>query len=144
MRAKILELLRAGSGGGYISGEEVSQRLAVSRTAIWKHIQALKADGYDIEAHSRLGYRLRGTPDLLLPGEIDSRLTTKVFGRHICYFPKRGLNQYRGEAAGDRRVPGRPYRGDRGTDRRQRALVAGLVFAFWQRDLALAGAEASL
>jgi BirA family transcriptional regulator, biotin operon repressor / biotin---[acetyl-CoA-carboxylase] ligase len=88
MRAKILELLRAGSGGGYMSGEEVSQRLAVSRTAVWKHIQALKADGYDIEAHSRLGYRLRGIPDLLLPREIDSRLTTKVFGRHICYFPQ--------------------------------------------------------
>lgn len=54
---------------GYVSGEEVSRRLAVSRTAVWKHIQALKSTGYDIEAHPRLGYRLCGGPDLLLPEE---------------------------------------------------------------------------
>lgn len=86
MRAKILELLRQGAAG-YLSGEEVSRRLNVSRTAVWKHIQALKADGYDIEAHSRLGYRLCAAPDLLLPEEIGPWLTTKYIGRQIVYLP---------------------------------------------------------
>jgi len=86
MRTKILALLRQ-DPGSYISGEEVSRHLAVSRTAVWKHIQVLKQDGYDIEAHSRLGYRLCGAPDLLLPEEIGSRLTTKIFGQRIHYLP---------------------------------------------------------
>lgn len=84
MRAKILELLRQNSDG-YVSGEEVSRRLAVSRTAIWKHIQALKQDGYDIEAHSRLGYRLCGVPDRLTAEEIASQLKTATFGRNVYY-----------------------------------------------------------
>lgn len=89
MRTDILQLLR-NNAGEYISGEDVSRRLAVSRTAIWKHIQALKNEGYEIEAHSRLGYRLCGVPDLLLPEEIRSRLTTKVLGREIHYLTTAG------------------------------------------------------
>ncbi len=85
VRGEILQMLRD-EPGRYVSGEEVSRRLAVSRTAIWKHIRALKQDGYDIEAHPRLGYRLCRTPDLLLPAEIEARLKTKKLGRAIAYF----------------------------------------------------------
>ncbi len=85
VRGEILQMLRE-EPGRYVSGEEVSRRLAVSRTAIWKHIRALKQDGYDIEAHPRLGYRLCRTPDLLLPAEIEARLTTWRLGRPIAYF----------------------------------------------------------
>ena len=46
MRGRILEILRAG-GQEPTSGEELSRQLSVSRTAVWKHIQALKAEGYD-------------------------------------------------------------------------------------------------
>lgn len=45
MRKRILELLR-NSKGTPVSGEEISKELEVSRTAIWKHIQALKNEGY--------------------------------------------------------------------------------------------------
>jgi len=76
--------------GHYLSGEEVSRRLAVSRTAVWKHIRALRQDGYAIEAHSRLGYRLYQVPDLLLPAEIAARLATKRIGRTIAYFRRVG------------------------------------------------------
>ena len=48
MRNRILELLRA-SGLEPVSGEKISEQLGVSRTAIWKHIQALKDEGYQIE-----------------------------------------------------------------------------------------------
>ena len=87
MRTRILELLRQRSGG-YVSGEEISQQLGVSRTAVWKHIQEIKQAGYAIEAHSRRGYTLRQAPDLLLPDEIHTILDTKVLGRDIHYYPE--------------------------------------------------------
>lgn len=85
MRNAILEILKQ-NAGQYISGEEISQALQVSRTAVWKHIRTLKQSGYDIEAHSRLGYTLRQTTDRLLPTEIKSQLTSAVLGQEIYYF----------------------------------------------------------
>lgn len=84
MRNKIRQMLKD-KAGQYVSGEEISRRLDVSRTAVWKHIQALKEEGYDIEGHSRRGYRLRSAPDLLLPEELCPHLTTTRLGRCISY-----------------------------------------------------------
>lgn len=89
MRTAILELLKHNSGQ-YISGEDVSQTLNVSRTAVWKHIRALKQAGYDIEAHPRLGYALRQNTGRLLPDEIRSRLKSTVLGQEIHYFNEVG------------------------------------------------------
>lgn len=86
MRTNVLALLRR-AGDGYISGEEISRQLDVSRTAIWKHIQALKDGGYEIESHPRLGYCLRRSPDVLTPEEVGPLLKTKLLGREIVYFP---------------------------------------------------------
>nr|WP_320146425.1 biotin--[acetyl-CoA-carboxylase] ligase [uncultured Anaeromusa sp.] len=85
MRARILKLLRQQSQD-YLSGEEISRQLAVSRTAVWKHIQELKNHGYEIEAHPRKGYRLKSRPDLLLPEEIRAGLSTQFFGKQIVHF----------------------------------------------------------
>ena len=84
MRKRILELLRK-SGTEPLSGEEISRQLEVSRTAIWKHIQALKNEGYNIESVPKRGYILREAPDRLFPQEILSHLQTKWLGRNICY-----------------------------------------------------------
>ncbi|EGO62668.1 biotin--[acetyl-CoA-carboxylase] ligase [Acetonema longum] len=84
MRTNILALLRR-AAGGYISGEEISKQLEVSRTAVWKHIQALKDDGYEIESHPRLGYCLRRSPDILTPEEVRPLLKTALLGREIVY-----------------------------------------------------------
>jgi BirA family biotin operon repressor/biotin-[acetyl-CoA-carboxylase] ligase len=84
MRSSILELLRNASG--YISGEEIAKKMNVSRTAVWKHIRELKQAGYAIESHSRSGYSLVKTPDLLLPNEIKSVLRTKRLGKSIKHF----------------------------------------------------------
>lgn len=84
MRKRILELLRA-SGLEPVSGEKISELLGVSRTAIWKHIQALKDEGYQIESVQKRGYILREAPDKLYPQEITSHLQTKWLGRSICY-----------------------------------------------------------
>ena len=85
MRARILKLLRQQSQD-YLSGEEISRQLAVSRTAVWKHIRELKNHGYEIEAHPRKGYRLKSRPDLLLPEEIRAGLSTQLLGSQIVHF----------------------------------------------------------
>ncbi|GBG57246.1 bifunctional ligase/repressor BirA [Sporomusaceae bacterium FL31] len=85
MRTRILNLLRQRSGE-YLSGEEIARQLDVSRTAVWKHMQELKQEGYAIDAHSRRGYSLRQAPDLLLPAEIQAAVKTKILGRDIRYF----------------------------------------------------------
>lgn len=85
MRTEILRLLRQ-TTNGYLSGEEISKRLNVSRTAIWKHIQALREEGYSIDSHPRRGYCLVTSPDLLLPNEICPRLNTNYIGNTIHYF----------------------------------------------------------
>jgi len=64
----ILEKLKQEKG--FISGEELSKNFSVSRTAIWKHINILRKEGYTIESSSKKGYRLAGTPDLLDSREI--------------------------------------------------------------------------
>lgn len=85
MRTSILNMLRRYSDE-YLSGEEISRQLAVSRTAIWKHIQTLKQNGYEIEAHPRQGYRLKSIPDFLLPDEIRDQLSTKILGQKEIYY----------------------------------------------------------
>lgn len=64
MKIHVLEALQ-NSGTDYVSGEQLSEMLGVSRTMIWKIINQLKADGYEIESSSRKGYRLAGTVDQL-------------------------------------------------------------------------------
>ena len=85
LRSKILALLRE-AGDSYISGEEMAKRLGVSRTAVWKHIQELRRDGYDIVSHSRSGYSLQTAPDALLPEEIQHGLQTKCIGKKIYFY----------------------------------------------------------
>jgi len=83
---EILSSLRA-AGGGSVSGAEISQKLGVSRAAIWARIEDLRSLGYDIEASPHLGYRLLGTPDVLHADDLVSRLgKTFVIGRDIRVF----------------------------------------------------------
>jgi len=85
MRSNILDILR-NANGAYVSGEDIARTLNVSRTAVWKHIRELKQAGYAIDSHSRSGYCLMETPDLLLPNEIQNGRKTKVLGKDIQYY----------------------------------------------------------
>ncbi|MFB3886408.1 MAG: biotin--[acetyl-CoA-carboxylase] ligase [Thermodesulfobacteriota bacterium] len=82
---QILLLLRE-HAPDFLSGEEISRRLGVTRTAVWKRLQRLRALGYEIEASTRSGYRLIGSPDLLTPLEIKPLLKTNWMGQTIHYF----------------------------------------------------------
>lgn len=48
-----------------VSGGEMSRELGISRTAVWKHIQTLKKQGYRFDSAPNKGYRLIGVPDQL-------------------------------------------------------------------------------
>lgn len=85
MDEKILQLLRE-YAPAFLSGEEISRRLEVSRTAVWKRMKRLRTLGYEIEASTRSGYRLIQSPDLLTPSEIKPFLKTKCIGKTIHHF----------------------------------------------------------
>lgn len=84
MRNEILEYFRK-ANGEFVSGEQISQDLNVSRTAIWKQINVLKSRGYIFESSTRKGYRLIYAPDLLTPLELIGVLRTETFGRRMTY-----------------------------------------------------------
>ncbi len=75
----VLSLLR--ESRGWLSGEDISGRLGVSRAAVAKHITALRAEGCLIAAVSRRGYLLQMEPDIVDTGVIQRALATKVIGR---------------------------------------------------------------
>ncbi len=86
MKTKILKLLR--EQGGYLSGQEICGKLAVSRTAVWKAVGQLKEEGYVIEAVQNKGYYLAGTPDLVTKEEVGSRLETQWAGHPTVFLPE--------------------------------------------------------
>ena len=70
-RGKVIAKLRAASGN-FVSGQSLCDELGVSRSAVWKMIEELRAEGYDIEAKVRSGYRLARSPDVLDAGELEA------------------------------------------------------------------------
>ena len=80
-RETILKLLR---DGAIVSGGELSRRLGLSRSAVWKAVDSLRRDGYDIDAAPGRGYQLRAAPDLLTETEVRRFLgPVGVIGREI-------------------------------------------------------------
>lgn len=83
MKTEILQVLR--TTNDYVSGQELCDRLGVSRTAVWKTINKLKEEGYEIEAIQNKGYRLLSYPDVVTESEIKSRLETEWAGNTVVY-----------------------------------------------------------
>lgn len=83
-KERILKLL-TGKKGKFVSGENLSEKLGITRTAVWKHIQRLREEGYGIQSVSKRGYRLDTSPDLFDRSALISRLQTEVFGSDILF-----------------------------------------------------------
>lgn len=83
MKAEILALLR--ENDKFISGQELCNRFGVSRTAVWKVINQLKKEGYQIEAVQNKGYHMVSSPDILSKEEVESRLHTSWLGKKVIY-----------------------------------------------------------
>jgi BirA family biotin operon repressor/biotin-[acetyl-CoA-carboxylase] ligase len=78
----------AEAGGDFVSGEAMSDKLGLSRAAVWKHVDALRGQGYRIDARSAHGYRLVEIPDRLSPLEIRPLLATRELGQTLHCFQK--------------------------------------------------------
>lgn len=84
MKAEILKMLR--ETDGYVSGQELCNKFGVSRTAVWKAINQLKENGYEIEAVQNKGYHLLSAPDIMNKTELESIHATEWAGCEIYYF----------------------------------------------------------
>lgn len=84
MKSEILTALRENKD--YVSGQQLCEKLGVSRTAVWKDIQKLKNEGYTIEAIPNKGYHLVETPDILSEDELQSIRKTNWIGGEIHYY----------------------------------------------------------
>ncbi len=88
-RSDILACLR--NSADYVSGQQLCDRLGVSRTAVWKVINQLKEEGYRIESVPSRGYRLVESPaDVYSESEIASRLHTKWAGQRLVFYESTG------------------------------------------------------
>ena len=80
---KVLEVLEQADSP--ISGEIISSKLGITRAAVWKHINELRAMGYDISSSQKEGYRLKKTSSKLLPYEVLKKLKTRFIGKKMRY-----------------------------------------------------------
>ena len=77
VKADVLAALDA-ARGKYISGQELAQQLGVSRTAIWKAVDALRADGIPVAAVTNRGYILSPAADVLNTAAVTALLAPET------------------------------------------------------------------
>lgn len=83
MKEKILNILK--QTDDYVSGEEISQSLGITRSAVWKHIKALKEMGCNIDSVTNKGYRLVDSSAVFNANAIKDGLKTHCIGKELVY-----------------------------------------------------------
>jgi BirA family transcriptional regulator, biotin operon repressor / biotin---[acetyl-CoA-carboxylase] ligase len=73
------------ASGAYLSGQSLANLIGCSRTAVWKHIEELRKEGFVLEAVRNKGYRILKTPEMITADEIRLGLRTKFIGQNIHY-----------------------------------------------------------
>lgn len=84
IRKKLLEAFRQ-ANGEFLSGQALADIVGCSRTAVWKHIEDLRKEGFKLDAIRKKGYRILHTPDRVSQNEIHLGLNTKSLGQTIYY-----------------------------------------------------------
>ncbi|UQD52532.1 biotin--[acetyl-CoA-carboxylase] ligase [Bacillus methanolicus] len=84
LRKKLLDAFTHAEGE-FLSGQYLADLIGCSRTAVWKHIEDLRKEGFILEAVRRKGYRIVKTPENIIPDEIRLGLKTEFLGRQIHY-----------------------------------------------------------
>ncbi|WNS74008.1 biotin--[acetyl-CoA-carboxylase] ligase [Bacillus sp. DTU_2020_1000418_1_SI_GHA_SEK_038] len=84
LRKKLLDAFTI-NDDEYLSGQYLADLLGCSRTAVWKHIEELRKDGFELEAVRKKGYRITKIPERITADEIRLGLVTKSFGKNIHY-----------------------------------------------------------
>ena len=89
---KVLSFLKSHKSE-YLSGQDLSDVLKISRVAIWKHVKKIRALGYTVESKQKRGYRFMKTTRQLLPWEVTSKLSTNYIGKRIYYLEETDSTQ---------------------------------------------------
>ncbi|MED4204191.1 biotin--[acetyl-CoA-carboxylase] ligase [Neobacillus mesonae] len=84
LRKQLLDAFTT-AGESYLSGQYLAELVGCSRTAVWKHIEELRKEGFELEAVRKKGYRIIKTPERVSADEIMLGLTTSFIGRNIHY-----------------------------------------------------------
>lgn len=84
MKEKILKFLK--ESNDFVSGQKISEELNVTRAAVWKYINALKKEGYEISSITKKGYKLINSPDILNAEEVNKHLNTLNIGKKIIHY----------------------------------------------------------
>ncbi|PLR80463.1 biotin--[acetyl-CoA-carboxylase] ligase [Bacillus canaveralius] len=84
LRKQLLDAF-TNAGGEYLSGQSLADLIGCSRTAVWKHIEELRKDGFELEAVRRKGYRIMKTPEKVSADEVRLGLKTAFAGQNIHY-----------------------------------------------------------
>ena len=81
-KEKVLQYLEQHKGES-VSGQDLADQLEVSRTSVWKEINSLKKEGYQIEATTNKGYQLSIETDLLSEAAIVPQLSEALKNHRI-------------------------------------------------------------
>ncbi|MBO0958177.1 biotin--[acetyl-CoA-carboxylase] ligase [Neobacillus sp. MM2021_6] len=84
IRIKLLDAF-TNAGESFLSGQHLADLIGCSRTAVWKHIEELRKEGFELEAVRNKGYRVVKTPERITADEIRLGLQTSLIGRNIYY-----------------------------------------------------------
>ena len=71
-----------------ISGQKIAREIGVSRSAVWRWTQRLRALGVRVKGHARTGYQIERVPDVLSPSLLRRQLHNSVLGKHIHHYFK--------------------------------------------------------
>lgn len=120
VKTEVLRMLK--ETDDYLSGQEICERLNVSRTAVWKVIKQLEAEGYEIEAVRNRGYRLRFLGDVLSQAELESSIDSEWAGK-IFYILTRRIQPIPRSRKRRRKMP-------------RTVRWQSLIISRWERDAA--------
>ena len=128
LKDEVLNILER-KKGIVVTGGQMANSLKVSRTAIWKAINALQKEGNQIESVKNVGYKLLITDDSLSEWAIRSNLTSSFVGKQMKVLPTVGsTNQYLKELDATKTSDGFVVIADeqeQGRGRRSRTFLSG-------------------
>jgi BirA family transcriptional regulator, biotin operon repressor / biotin---[acetyl-CoA-carboxylase] ligase len=84
LRKKLLEAF-TNSEQEYVSGQYLADLIGCSRTAVWKHIEELRKDGFELEAVRKKGYKILNLPKSISADRVQLGLKTEFIGKVIHY-----------------------------------------------------------
>ncbi|MCI6553287.1 MAG: biotin--[acetyl-CoA-carboxylase] ligase [Lachnospiraceae bacterium] len=85
-KEKLLDLFE-NNRGVYLSGQDIAERLSISRAAVWKAVKSLRSEGYSIEAVRNKGYSLAVETDILSAQGIQKYLKPVCQGMELEVLP---------------------------------------------------------